>query len=383
MTQPVIPLVDLQRQHSSLREEIAAAIERVIARSDFILGGETREFEKEFARYHDVADCVGVADGTAALQLGLLALGIGPGDEVIVPANTFIASALAVSATGARPVLVDCDPDFYTIDPRSVEHALTPRTKALMPVHLYGHPAPMAPLLEIARDRNLFVIEDAAQAHGARYQGLVCGSMGDIGCFSFYPGKNLGACGDAGAIITRNRRIAERVRVLRDYGQKNKSVHAIKGFNSRLDTVQAAILRVKLPYLDRWNQQRRRAAAQYNELLCSPGFKTPSARQGTKPVWHLYVIQVEDRDLLQGALKGASVGYGIHYPTPIHLQQAYAELGYRRGDFPVAEYLSKRIISLPLFAEITRNELQCVARACHAAFAARNLPETALAASDL
>jgi dTDP-4-amino-4,6-dideoxygalactose transaminase len=383
LTEPLIPLIDLQRQHRSLRNEIRRAMDAAMARGDFILGADTIEFEKEFAAYHGVSDCVGVGDGTAALQLGLVALGIGPGDEVILPANTFIATALAVTHTGARPVLVDCDPAFYTIDVVSVERALTPRTKALIPVHLYGHPAPMEPLLEMAQDRKLFVVEDAAQAHGARTNGRLCGTMGDVGCFSFYPGKNLGACGDGGAIVTRNRKLAERARMLRNYGQRQKSVHTIRGFNSRLDTLQAAILRVKLPYLDDWNEQRTRAAAQYGKFLSSARMKLPRTAAGAASAWHLYVVQAEDRDSLQAALQSARVGHGIHYPTPIHLHGAYADLGYRRGDFPAAEHLADRICSLPMFPEITREELEYVAQVCRNHASDRGFARESITADEL
>jgi dTDP-4-amino-4,6-dideoxygalactose transaminase len=336
------------------------------------LGEDTREFEKEFAAFHDVPYCVGVGDGTAALHLALLALGIGPGDEVIVPANTFIASVLSICHAGARPVLVDCDPLYYTIDIEGVERALTSRTKALMPVHLYGHPADMGPLLEIARDRNLRIVEDVAQAHGATYQGRLCGTIGDIGCFSFYPGKNLGAYGDGGAVITHRRDLAERVGLLRNYGQAVKNIHTMSGFNSRLDTLQAAILRVKLPYLKCWNEQRRKAAKVYAELLSGTSLQIPKVATWADPVWHLYVVQSARRAALQTALEAANAGYGIHYPVPVHLQDACRDLGYGYGAFPVSESLAERILSLPIFPEIVFDELDRVARAClRADFGAR------------
>ena len=306
-----------------------------------------------------------LADGTDALHLALLALGIGAGDEVIVPANTFIASVEAISQAGARPVLVDCEPDFFTIDVKAVERALTPRTKAIMPVHLYGHPADMDPLLQIARERKLSIVEDTAQAHGAAYKGRLCGTMGDIGCFSFYPGKNLGAFGDGGAIVTHNPALAEKVTVLRNHGQKVKYTHSIKGFNSRLDTVQAAVLRVKLKYLAQWNEQRRVAVSRYGQLLAGTKLGLPKAASWASPVWHLYVVQSGDRAQLQQALDAANVSHGIHYPIPVHLQEAYRELGHRPGDFPVTEALASRILSLPMFPEITEEELQRVAAACN------------------
>jgi dTDP-4-amino-4,6-dideoxygalactose transaminase len=357
-----VQFVNLLRQYCDLKPEIDAAFLHAVGRGDFILGEDTREFEKEFAAFHQVSYCVGVGDGTAALQLALLALGVGPGDEVMVPANTFIASVLAISNTGARPVLVDCDPVYHTMDVKGVERALTSRTKALMPVHLYGHPAEMDPLLEIARHRKLFVVEDAAQAHGATYKGRLCGTMGDIGCFSFYPSKNLGAYGDGGAIVTCNAKLAERIAVLRDYGQKTKNVHLMKGFNSRLDTIQAAILRVKLRHLSRWNEERRRVAARYAELLAGTKLQLPQVASWANPVWHLYVVQTANRTRLQTALDAANIAHGIHYPVPIHLQDAYGDLGYRPDSFPVSEFLAQHIISLPMFPEINEQELARIAK---------------------
>ncbi len=361
---PPIQFVDLLRQYRSLQPEMDAAILGAVGRGDYILGEDTREFEKEFAVFNGAPHCIGVGDGTDALHLALLALGIGPGDEVIVPAHTYIASVLAISLTGARPVLVDCDPEYYTIDPAAVERALTPRTKALMPVHLYGHPADMDPLLEIARSRKLFVVEDNAQGHGATYKGRPLGILGDIGCYSFYPGKNLGAYGDGGAVVTNNAELAEKVMLLRNYGQKVKYEHLMKGFNSRLDTVQAAVLRVKLPHLARWNEQRRQAAARYAELLAGTKLGLPKVAPWADPVWHLYVVQTADRTGLQAALDAEKIAHGIHYPIPVHLQEAYRDLGHREGSFPVAEALSKRVVSLPMFPEITEEEVQRVAAAC-------------------
>jgi len=361
-----LKFVDLLRQYRKLKPEIDAAVLRALGRGDYILGEDTCEFEKEFAHFVGANRCVGVSDGTDALHLALLALGVGPDDEVIVPANTFIATILAISCAGARPVLVDCEPEYFTIDVESVERALTTRTKALIPVHLYGHPANMDPLLEIARDRKLFVIEDAAQAHGATYKGRGCGTMGDIGCFSFYPGKNIGAYGDAGAIVTKDPHIAERISLLRNWGAKEKYVHTVKGFNARLDTVQAAILRVKLKHLDAWNEQRRKAAKRYDELLVGSSLKLPVVASWANPVWHLYVVQSSDRSRLQGAFDAANISYGIHYPVPVHLQEAYRDLGYKRGNFPVTESLSDEILSLPIFPEITEEEQRRVASVCRA-----------------
>lgn len=359
-----ISFVDLRRQYQNIQAEVDAAILRAVGRGDYILGEDTRGFETEFAAFNQVPHCVGVGDGTDALHLALRALGIGSGDEVIVPTHTYIASVLAISNTGARPVLVDCEPDFYCIDVKAVERALTPRTKAIMPVHLYGHPADMDPLLQVAKDRRLFVIEDAAQGHGATYKGRLCGTMGDIGCFSFYPGKNLGAYGDGGATITSHSELAERIRLLRNYGQKVKYVHTMKGYNSRLDTVQAAILRVKLRHLARWNDQRRAAAALYAELLAGTRLGLPRVASWANPIWHLYVVQTDRRADLQKALDAAGIAHGIHYPIPVHLQEAYQDLGHKPGDFPVAEALAGRILSLPMFPELTPEESQRVAQVC-------------------
>ena len=360
MANPKVQFVDLLRQYRNLKPEMDAAILRAVGRGDFILGEDTREFEKEFAAFNQVPHCIGVADGTDALHLALLALGVGPGDEVIVPTNTFIASVLAISNAGAKPILVDCEPDFYQMDVKAVERALSPRTKAIMPVHLYGHPADMDPLLQIAKDRKLFVVEDGAQAHGATYRGRLCGTMADIGCFSFYPGKNLGAFGDGGAVVTRNAQLAEKVSLLRNYGQKVKYVHTMKGFNSRLDTIQAAVLRVKLKHLAKWNDQRRVAAARYGQLLAGTKLVLPKAASWANPIWHLYVVQTADRSGLQKALDAANVSHGIHYPTPVHLQAAYADLNHCRGTFPVAEFAADRILSLPMYPELTDDEIQRV-----------------------
>jgi dTDP-4-amino-4,6-dideoxygalactose transaminase len=358
-----IQFVDLARQYQNIQAEIDTAILAAVRRGDYILGEDTRQFEAEFAQFNAVPHCIGVGDGTDALHLALRALGIGPGDEVIVPVNTYIATALAVSNAGARPVFVDCESMFYNIDSDLIEPAITQRTRAIIPVHLYGQASDMDPILEIAKKHNLYVIEDAAQAHGARYKGRFCGTIGTLGCFSFYPSKNLGAYGDGGAVVTHDDAIAERLRHLRNWGQKEKYIHTEKGYNSRLDTVQAAVLRVKLRYLSKWNDQRRHAASRYHELLGRSKLTLPSVASYATPVWHLYVVQVDDRECLQKSLDASHIAHGIHYPIPIHLQAAYHDLGYREGDFPVAEQLSHRIISLPLFPEITDDELKRVATA--------------------
>jgi dTDP-4-amino-4,6-dideoxygalactose transaminase len=366
-----VEFVDLARQYERLKSDVDAVVLNAIGRCDYILGDDLRAFEEEFAAYLRTAHCIGVGDGTDALCLTLRAFGIGVGDEVIVPVNTFIATALAVSNVGARPVFVDCEPSFYNIDVTAIEAAITGRTKAIIPVHLYGQAADMDPILRLARPRGIRVIEDAAQAHGATYRGRRCGSIGDAGCFSFYPSKNLGAYGDGGAIVTQDAVLAEKIRHLRNWGQKAKYVHTEKGCNSRLDTVQAAVLRVKLRYLDEWNARRRQAAARYHELLADTGLTLPAVAPWGEPVWHLYVVQTSGRVRLQRAFDEANIGHGIHYPVPIHLQEAYADLGHAPGDFPVAEALSGRILSLPMFPEIADGELERVGQVCQAVSSAR------------
>ncbi len=362
-----IAFVDLQAQYQNLKTEIDDAVARVLARGDFILGEEVKLFEEEFAAFCRAPHCVAVANGTDALHLALIACGVRPGDEVILPTHTFIASALGISQTGATPVFVDSDPRYYTADPARIERAVTPRTKAILPVHLYGQPADMDPILEIARRHKLAVIEDACQAHGAEYKGRRCGTLGDIAAFSFYPGKNLGAYGDGGAITTARKDLAEKVRLLRNYGQKVKYEHLCKGFNSRLDTVQAAILRTKLRRLERWNQERVRAAETYSMLFAGTPIQTPEVAGYARPVWHLYVVRTPDRKKLQGALDVGNIAHGIHYPVPVHLQPAFAELGHKPGDFPVAETVAPRVLSLPIFPEITDAQIRRVAEACKSA----------------
>ncbi len=359
-----IQFVDLVAQYQQIKPEIDAAMARVCERGDFILGEDVKLFEQEFAAFCKAPHCLTVANGTEALQLALLACGIGPGDEVITCTHTFIATVLAIHQAGAKPVLVDCDPQYYTIDPAQVERAITPRTKAIMPVHLYGQPADMDPILEIARQRKLYVIEDACQAHGAEYKGRRCGTMGDIAAFSFYPGKNLGAYGDGGAVTTMRADLAERVWLLRNYGQKVKYEHILKGFNSRLDTLQAVVLRVKLRRLEQWNEARRKAAAQYDKLLAGTRLITPKVAPYAKHIFHLYVVQVPDRKKQQAAFDAAQVSHVIHYPVPVHLQQAFADLGYRQGSVPVAEALTPKIISLPIFPELTDRQIKRVVDAC-------------------
>jgi len=352
-----IPFVDLQSQYQSIKPEADAAVLAVMERGDFILGQAVREFEEEFARYCEAEHCVGVDSGYSALELILRGYGIGLGDEVITAANTFVATALAISNTGATPVLVDMDPETYNIDPTRIEAAITPRTRAIMPVHLYGQPAEMDSIMAIAAEHDLKVIEDAAQAHGARYKGRRTGSLGHAAGFSFYPGKNLGAYGDGGAVVTDDAELADRVRMLRNLGMRVKYHHEIKGFNHRLDTMQAAVLRVKLPYLDEWNEGRRRVAARYAEALAGLPVVTPYAPPHVEPVHHLYVIRIQERDALMERLSEAEIASGLHYPIPIHLLPAYAELGYRPGDFPITEAYADEILSLPIYAELTDEQI--------------------------
>lgn len=364
-----IPFLDLKIQYAALKDEIAGAIAGVLDSTQFIGGESLAKFEKEFAEYCEAKHARGVANGTDALQLALRALDIGHGDEAIVPANTFIATAAAVATTGARPVFVDVDPKTYTIDPAKIERAVTSRTKAIIPVHLFGQPADMDAIADIARRRNLYVIEDAAQAHGAEYQGARVGSLGDIACFSFYPGKNLGAYGDGGAITTNSGALAERIERLRDHGRLSKYRHAEVGFNSRLDALQAAVLHVKLKRLDEWNAARRRLAKLYDASLAGAAAETPAVRAGSTHVYHLYVIESDERDALQAELDAAGVATGIHYPLPLHLQPAFSYLGYREGEFPCSERMARRVLSLPMFPELTREQALQVAALVRAAAA--------------
>lgn len=370
-----IPFVDLRAQYRRIQDEVDPAVLAVMQRGDFILGGAVAEFEREFAEYCGVKYCIGVDSGYSALELIVRAYEIGPGDEVITAANTFIATTLAISNAGATPVLVDCDPETYNIDAAKIEAAITPRTRAIMPVHLYGQMADMDAIRTIARKHNLLVFEDAAQAAGARYKGRMAGSLGDAAGFSFYPGKNLGAYGDGGAVTTNDAAIAEKIRLLRNIGQKVKYYHEVKGFNNRLDTMQAAVLRVKLPHLDGWNAERRHAAATYAEMLDGLPLVTPTTAGYAEHIFHLYVVRVFDRESLMEYLKERGIATGLHYPIPIHLQPAYAELGYGRGDFPVTEAYAETIVSLPIFPELDDDKVAYVAGAIRDYFAARDEAE--------
>ena len=357
-----VPFVDLAAQYSTIADEINETTSRIIQKADFILGREVRLFEEEFAAFSEARYAVGVDSGTSALELALRAYDIGPGDEVITAANSFIASALAISHAGATPVLVDVDPFTHTIDVTGIERAITSRTKAIIPVHLYGHPAHMDPIRKIAEQHGLIVIEDACQAHGARYKGRRAGSLGHAAAFSFYPGKNLGAYGDGGMVVTNDADIRKRLEMLRNYGQEEKYHHLTQGFNRRLDTLQAAVLRVKLKYLEKWNAARRWQAELYHRLLAGTALVLPSEAVGAQSVWHLYVIRTEHRDRLKEYLASRGIAAGIHYPVPIHLQQAYKNLGYKRGSFPVTEQYAQRILSLPMYAELTPELIEYVSK---------------------
>ena len=357
----MIPLVDLQAQYRSIKAEIDEAVLGVLDSAQFVLGEEVEAFEREFARFCTASDAVAVNSGTSALHLALLAAGIGPGDEVITVPFTFIATIAAIEHTGGRPVLVDIDPRTYTMNPALIERAITPRTKAIVPVHLYGQPADMDPILDLARARALTVIEDAAQAHGAEYKGRRCGSLGDLASFSFYPGKNLGAYGEGGAVVTSNREYAHRIRTLRDWGQERRYEHAFKGFNYRMDGIQGAILRVKLRRLEDWTEARRRHAAEYGRRLVGGDIVVPYARANSRHVYHVYAIRVRHRDACREHLRAGGIQTGVHYPIPAHLQPAYADLGYGRGDFPVAEAIAEDVLSLPIFPELREQQIAMIA----------------------
>jgi dTDP-4-amino-4,6-dideoxygalactose transaminase len=363
----MIPFLDLKASHIELREEINAAIARVLESGWYILGPEVDAFENEFAAYCESSHCVGVANGLDALHLALRALDVGHGDEVIVPSNTYIATWLAVSQCGATPVPVEPREDTFNIDPNLIEAAITPRTKVILPVHLYGQPADLDPILAVARKHNLKVLEDGAQAHGARYKGKRIGGHGDVVAWSFYPGKNLGALGDGGAVTTNDTEIADRIRVLRNYGSRVKYVNDLKGFNSRLDTLQAAILRVKLQHLDRWNEARTKIAAHYMLELSEVDLKVPYVPEWADPVWHLFVICMKDRERFQKHLSNAGIGTLIHYPIPPHLQGAYAELKLGEGSFPIAEIMHREVLSLPMFPSLTRDQVNHVINICREA----------------
>jgi dTDP-4-amino-4,6-dideoxygalactose transaminase len=356
-----VPLIDLKAQHRAIQAELNLAIQEVMARADFCLGEDVTRFEEEYAAFCGVRYAVGVDSGLSALELSLRALDIGPGDEVIVPANSFIATAAAVTFSGARPVLVDVEPETYNIAVSQVEAALTPRTRAIIPVHLYGLPANMEAISRLSRQHDLCVIEDACQAHGALYAGRRVGSLGHAAAFSFYPTKNLGGCGDSGMVVTNDAEVVDRVRAMRNCGQRTKYVHELAPFNHRMDTLQAAILRVKLRHLDRWIEARQQVAARYGELFAGSEVVTPVYGAGARHVYHLYVIRIAHRDALQMHLQRHGIGTAIHYPLPIHRQPFYAGNGYRPGELPITEQLSGQILSLPMFPEMTGDQTEYVA----------------------
>ena len=348
-----VPLLDLRIQYQSLKPRIDAAVGRVFESGIFVLGPEVAAFEREFAAYCGVAHAIGVNSGTSALHLALLAAGVGAGDEVVTVPFTFVATAAAVLYAGARPVFVDVDPDTLTMDPELVEAAITPRTKAILPVHLYGQAADMAPILAIAARYGIPVIEDAAQAHGAEYGGRRVGSLGTMGCFSFYPGKNLGAAGEGGAITTDDDQLAHTIRLLRDWGAKEKYRHVMRGFNYRLEELQAAVLRAKLIELDNWTEARRTHARAYREALGRVGVSVVAERSGGRHVYHVFAIRTPHRCAMIESLTGGGIGTGIHYPIPVHLQEAYRDLGHGIGSFPVAEAAAHEVLSLPIYPELT------------------------------
>jgi dTDP-4-amino-4,6-dideoxygalactose transaminase len=356
-----VPFVDLKAQHASILDEVRAAIDGVLTNTDFILGEAVGRFEAEAARYFGVAHAIGVGSGYDALRLTLEALGIGDGDEVIVPANTYIATALAVSAVGASPVLVDCRPDTYNINPDLIRAAVTSRTRAIIPVHLFGQAADMAAVEAVAREHGLAIVEDTAQSHGTRFEGRLCGTFGQAGCFSFYPSKNLGAIGDGGLVITQDEALAERIRLLRNYGQRQRNHHEVIGGSSRLDTLQAAVLSVKLPHLDRWNAARASRAGRYRDRLADTGVILPGLDPRSTHIYHLFVIRTRERDALRDHLASLGIQTGIHYPHPIHLTQAYRHLVGLAGTLPEAERASGEILSLPMFAELTDAQIDLVA----------------------
>jgi dTDP-4-amino-4,6-dideoxygalactose transaminase len=359
-----VPFLDLAAQHAPLRAEIDRGIAEVIDSGAFAGGPFVAEFEKEFARFCGTRHAIGVANGTDALWLALLACGIGPGDEVITVPSTFMATAEAITYCGATPVFVDIDERTYTMDPAGLAAAVTRRTKAIIPVHLFGQPADLDPILEFARSHGLRVIEDAAQAHGATYKGRGAGSLGDVGCFSFYPGKNLGAFGEAGGVITNDAEIDRKIRILRDHGQARKYHHTMIGWNCRMDGIQAAVLRVKLRHLAKGNERRRAHAARYRKEFASvEGITLPVEAEYAKHVYHIFAVRVQERDELMQLLERDGIGCGIHYPVPVHLQEAYASLGHRKGSFPVSERTSSEFVSLPMFPELTDAQIDRVVEA--------------------
>jgi len=359
----MVPFVDLKAQYAGIKTEVNAAIQGVLDSCQFTLGSEVAKFEEEFAAFSGTKLGIGVNTGTSALHLALLAADVGPGDEVITVPFTFVATVAAIYYTGAKPVFVDIDPKTFTMDPAGIEAAITPRTKAIIPVHLYGQPADMDPVVAIARKNELVIIEDAAQAHGAEHKGRRAGSMGDMGCFSFYPGKNLGAYGEGGMVVTANAEYARKIRMLRDWGAEKKYQHVLKGYNYRLEGIQGAILRVKLRHLEAWTEARRAAAGRYDKLLAGSGVPTPEALPHNRHVYHIYAIRTAHRQTWMDALQAEGIQTGIHYPIPVHLLPAYADLGYKAGQFPHSEKAANEVLSLPMFPELTPEQCETVGNA--------------------
>jgi dTDP-4-amino-4,6-dideoxygalactose transaminase len=362
-----VPMSDLRAQYNSLRSDMMQVLLEVAASTNYVLGPKVEQFEREFAEFVGTRHCIGVNSGTSALHLAMIGAGVGPGDEVITVPMTFIATAWGISYVGAKPVFVDIDPATYTMDVEQVERAITPRTKAILPVHLYGQAADMQELLEIGHRHGIPVIEDAAQAHGASYRGDSAGSMGLCGCFSFYPGKNLGAYGEAGAVVTNDDALATRLHSLRDHGQRQRYHHDEIGFNYRMDAMQGAVLSLKLKHLQKWTDARRRLADRYAHLLAGLPIQLPIEMAGRRHVWHLYVVLAPGRDVIRQELQARGVQTGLHYPIPLHLQRAYKHLGYELGDFPVAERVASECVTLPLFAEMTNEQQDAVVDALRAA----------------
>ncbi len=357
-----IPFVDLRAQYAAIRDELDEAVLRVVASGRYTLGPEVDAFEREFAVYCSVREAVAVNSGTSALHLALLACGVGPGDEVVTVPFTFVATVAAILYTGAKPVLVDVEPETLTMDANALDRAITSRTKAVIPVHLYGHPADMDPILRVAEARSVSVIEDAAQAHGAQYKGRRAGGIGHIGCFSFYPTKNLGACGEGGIAVTNDDTTARRMRAMRDWGQESKGFFTFPGFNYRMSAFQGAALRVKLAHLDEWTRARRAFAQRYEELLPQDKLTLPAERPDCHHVYHQYTVRSGSRDRLKESLAAAGVHTAVYYASPLHLQPGYNRLGYDRGDFPVSERASTEVLSLPLYPEMRPDQVEAVAR---------------------
>ena len=355
-----IPYLDLPAQIRAIRTELDTAIARTMDNCSFCLGPDVARFEEDFAKYCGARHCLGFNSGTSALHVAMKLLDVGPGDEVITTPFTFVATSWAIAYVGAKPVYVDIEDATFNLDPNLVERAITPRTKAILPVHLYGHSANLEPLLKICRERNVPLVEDAAQAHGAKYRGKIVGTFGAMSCFSFYPGKNLGACGEGGALITNHEPLAARARALRDHGSTRRYYHDEVGFNYRMEGLQGAVLGVKLKHLDHWTRERRRVAQRYHELLAGTPLQLPREADYAQSAWHLYVVRHRRRDDLKKHLETNRIGCGLHYPLPLHLQQCFASLGYQAGDFPVAEKAARECLSLPIYPELTEAQIETV-----------------------